>query len=363
MVAGRIKVVLAKLLLCIIVAVVGAAGCNKKDNGRLPDSASEQNPAGTAHKETGQSADSHKVLAEVDGKTITQGEADDKINKSLAPFKGQISEDQLSEIRGKMRQQVVDEFVMRTLLSNAIRNNGVTVSDAELAEAITEITAQLPDGMTLETALSTSGMTEEELRSEITFNLQISKLVAAQNPDKKTPTDKEIEDYYTANKKVFAVPESVHARHILVKVEPADDQKTRAAKKSKAEELQKQLATGADFAAVAQENSDCETRKNGGDLGTFQRGQLGSDLKPLEDAAFSQEVNTISPIVETARGYHIFQVLEHTQPVTRTLPEVKDTIVKNLQQQRLQDALGKYLADLKRKAHIVYAPEVEPATK
>lgn len=365
MILARTKeTVIGGLIISIIVGMLVTAGCNKKDSSSLPDLAAEKGKAKTAQKMTGETTpNSNKVLVEVDGKALTQAEADEKINKSLAPFKGQISEDQLFQIREKMRQQVVDEFVMRTLLTESIRKHGVTVSDGELAEALSEITAQLPDGMSLEAALSTSGMTEEDLRSEIKFNLQISKVVAAQMPDKKTPTDKEIEDYYISNKKNFEVPESVHARHILVKVEKDDDQKTRDAKKSKAEVLQKQLATGADFATLAKESSDCETGKNGGDLGTFYRGQLGSDLKPLEDAAFGQEVNAISPIVETARGYHIVQVLEHKQPATRTLSEVKNTITNSLQQQQMQDALVKYIAALKSKAHIVYAPEVEPGKK
>lgn len=364
MVLLRVKeTVMVRLIISVIVGMLVAAGCNKKDSGSLPDLTSEKKRAETTQHETDDTSHAHKVLVEVDGKTLTQSEADEKINKSLSPFKGRIAENQLSQYRAEMLKQLVDEFVTRTLLTEAILKNGVTVSDAEIADAMSQITAQLPDDMTLEAVLSTSGMTEEELRSEIKFNLQISKVVAAQTPDKKTPTDKEIEDYYISNKKNYEVPESVHARHILIKVEKDDDQKTKDAKKSKAEALQKQLATGADFATLAKESSECKTGKNGGDLGTFHRGQLGSELKPLEDAAFSQEVNAISPIVETALGYHIVQVLEHNQPATRTLPEVKDAITNSLQQQRMQDALVKYIAALKSKAHIVYAPEVEPGKK
>ena len=98
----------------------------------------------------------------------------------------------------------------------------------------------------LELALQSSGITEGKLRSEIKFILQIKKVVIAQNPDTKAPSDKEIEDHYAGNKKMFEVPETVHARHVLIKSDEKDDQKTKDTKKAKAEDLQKKLTAGGD---------------------------------------------------------------------------------------------------------------------
>ncbi|SCA54794.1 Parvulin-like peptidyl-prolyl isomerase [Candidatus Terasakiella magnetica] len=61
---------------------------------------------------------------------------------------------------------------------------------------------------------------------------------------------------------------------------------------------------GADFAELAQKNSDCPSGGNGGDLGVFGRGQM---VPEFEQAAFSMEVGATSDVVETDFGYHLIQ--------------------------------------------------------
>ncbi len=70
------------------------------------------------------------------------------------------------------------------------------------------------------------------------------------------------------------------------------------------QEIQTQLATGGDFAALASKHSDCPSRSKGGDLGTFGRGQM---VGPFEQAAFALAVGATSGIVETPFGYHLIK--------------------------------------------------------
>jgi peptidyl-prolyl cis-trans isomerase C len=129
---------------------------------------------------------------------------------------------------------------------------------------------------------------------------------------------------------------------------------------AKAENIRKQLTGGADFAKIAKTSSDCPSKEKGGDLGTVQRGQM---VKPFEEAAFKQEVKAIGPIVETPFGYHIIQVLEHSQSQTKPLDEVKVAIADTIKQQRMQEEAERYLAELKAKAKIVYADGMAPVAK
>ena len=87
----------------------------------------------------------------------------------------------------------------------------------------------------------------------------------------------------------------VHCAHILVKTE------------QEAKAILEDLADGAFFASVAQQKSMCPSRKNGGDLGTFGRGQM---VKPFETAAFALEKGQTSQLVKTEFGWHIIKRLE-----------------------------------------------------
>ena len=122
-------------------------------------------------------------------------------------------------------------------------------------------------------------------------------------------------------------------------------------KKVKIDALRKRLLSGADFAMLARESSDCPSKDKGGDPGMFPRGQM---VKPFEDTAFSQRVNAIGPVVETQFGYHIIQVLEHTQARAKTLENVRPEIIKSLQAANKQKATKQYIDHLISKATIVY---------
>ena len=342
------------MLICAALFII--TGCSKSDT------------AGTAKTELGAEqksaaapkAEPSKVLAEVNGRKFTQADADKEISGKIDSLLGQVPEAQLVQIREKMLKESVDDFVTRTLLVEAADQAKVTVSEAEIKTAIDKIKSNLPQGVTMEEALKSSGITQEKLNEEVALGLRLTKTIEAQQKDKKAPADKEIKDYYDSNKKQFEVPETVHARHILVKTEEKDDKKTKDEKMAKAENIRKQLTGGADFAKIAKTSSDCPSKEKGGDLGTVQRGQM---VKPFEEAAFKQEVKAIGPIVETPFGYHIIQVLEHSQSQTKPLDEVKVAIADTIKQQRMQEEAERYLAELKAKAKIVYADGMAPVAK
>lgn len=83
------------------------------------------------------------------------------------------------------------------------------------------------------------------------------------------------------------------ARHILVKTE------------AECQTLKDQIAEGADFAAVAKEHSSCPSGKQGGELGSFGRGQM---VKEFDEVVFSAPVNEVQGPVKTQFGFHLLEV-------------------------------------------------------
>jgi peptidyl-prolyl cis-trans isomerase C len=87
----------------------------------------------------------------------------------------------------------------------------------------------------------------------------------------------------------------VHCAHILVKTE------------KEVKNILERLKKGEKFSAIAKDVSLCPSKKRGGDLGTFGRGQM---VKEFETAAFALDKGQISGIVKTQFGYHIIKRLE-----------------------------------------------------
>ena len=291
------------------------------------------------------------VVVEVNSVKFTNKQFDAEMTKKLASLKSQVPPDRLQQIKPEVRKQIIDDFVIRTLLSQEVKRLKISATDQEVTEAMDRVKSTLPRGMTFDDLLKKSDLTNGKFREEIALGVKINKLVFSQPSAKENPTEKEISKYYKDNKEKFKVPETLHARHILVSKNQGDDDKTKAGKKAKAEMLRKQLLQGADFADLAAKNSDCPSKRSGGDLGTFSRGQM---VKPFEEAAFSQKVNVIGPVVETDFGYHIIQVMEHNDAkIIGFDNKIKGEIASFLQHQKRQDIFAEILKKLRAKATII----------
>jgi len=117
-------------------------------------------------------------------------------------------------------------------------------------------------------------------------------------------TESEVRAAYNSALDNFRVPERVHARHILLGTEGKSD----ADKKvllAKAQDLVKQARAGADFADLARKNSTDSNANDGGDLGTFARGEKAPDFQAVENAVFTMKPGEISDVVTTKYGYHV----------------------------------------------------------
>jgi len=73
--------------------------------------------------------------------------------------------------------------------------------------------------------------------------------------------------------------------------------------------LKTQIENGADFAEVAQEHSNCPSKSQGGDLGSFGRGQM---VPEFDEVVFSADLNTVQGPVKTQFGYHLLEVTART---------------------------------------------------
>ncbi|MDR2861176.1 MAG: peptidylprolyl isomerase [Syntrophobacterales bacterium] len=292
------------------------------------------------------------IVIMVDGVTLTKDALDKELNAHLNMMKGQIPANKLKTARADLRDQIINSFVVTTLLTNEAKKRNVAATEKEITEEINKLKGSLPPELSFETFLKDNNLTAKKLREKIGQDIQIIKLLKAAVPAAGKVTDKEINDFYRQNKDKFVAPEAVHARHILIKTEPEDDEQTIGTKKEKAESIRQELLEGVDFAQLANQHSDDRhSAQLGGDLGMFTRGQM---VKPFETAAFSQKENDIGSIVKTEFGYHIIQVIKREEKKTMPLnDEIREQISSFLAMRKRDQANQNFVRKLQEKATIV----------
>ena len=143
-------------------------------------------------------------------------------------------------------------------------------------------------------------------------------------------SDNDLRRRYQDNLDSYRTPERVQVRHILIKTTGVPKEEVPKLK-AKAEDLLKQLKSGADFAALATKNSDDPgSAQKGGDLGWIVKGQTVPDF---EKAAFSLKPKEISSVITTEYGFHIIQVLDHQAAHVQSFDEVKPQLMAEAQKE------------------------------
>ncbi|MDD2236744.1 MAG: peptidylprolyl isomerase [Kiritimatiellae bacterium] len=290
------------------------------------------------------------VIAVVNGEEIKQENVNAEIAK-MFPNAGQIPPAQLAQMQAQMNERVLETLIVKKLLLDEANKENIEVNPDQINETIEKIRESLPPGTSLNEQLAKANMTEESFRTVLAEDLRISNLMKAKLDIEAEPSDEDLQAFYNENPQMFERPESVKASHILVKIDPEDDDAAKAEKKSKLEALREKILGGGDFAEAAKEASDCPSSKQGGDLGTFQRGQM---VPAFEEAAFTQEIGTVGEVVETQFGYHIIMVTDHMDAGKVSFDEAKEAIAKQIQNKKGRTAVGDYIETLKESADIQF---------
>jgi parvulin-like peptidyl-prolyl isomerase len=241
----------------------------------------------------------------------------------------------------ELKRSFLNRLIETALLIQEAELRGITVSDDEITSEITDFKEDYPkDSM---------GLNEERIsiqldqwRENQREKLLIEKLIIREVDNLINVSDAEVRAYYEENSDEFKQPRMVKARQIVVATE------------EEAKAIRSRLLKGEEFVELAKEVSLSPDADRGGDLGTFARGQMPEEF---DDVVFRYRVGSISKVVPSPYGFHIFKVEDKLSPRTLTLDEVREDVARDLFQERREAFFKDWLSSIKERAAITIYPE------
>lgn len=275
-------------------------------------------------------AEASRPLLKINERQIGKAEFDAAFNRSLKSGQG-LSAGERQDLERAFLSQLVD----RELSLAEARRRGLAMTPAELAAALAEHRKDYPEGG-FDAMLRERGLTLEAWQAELSDNLLLDKLTTQVVGARGRVDELEIDAYYAEHRDEFDRPEQVRARQIVV------------ADQALAEQVLARLRRGEKFAEVAKSVSLSPDAAAGGDLGFFGRGEM----PPEFDVVFTLPLGTLSALVKSAYGYHLFLVEEKRPAARISRQEATREIRTRLEADRREAVYQEWLQELRGKAKI-----------
>jgi len=292
------------------------------------------------------------VIAKGAGFEIKQSELDQMVSaiKARAAMQGQqITPQENEQITVNILERLIAYQVLLQKATADDRAAGQKEADAQFDKIIKQANAQ-GEG-TLERQLKSEGMTLADLKAkgvqEATANIVLKRTLSV------TISDAQVQEAYSNHLAAFAMPETVHARHILLMTVDPDTKAPMgtnavAAKRKQIDDLAKRIQAGEDFAALAKQYSEDKTSAvNGGELPKFGHGEI---VPEFESAVFALKPGQVSDVITTMYGFHIIKLIDK-EPAKQygfleNIPQVDRTPASICKDQLESEAVGKQMPAL-----------------
>jgi parvulin-like peptidyl-prolyl isomerase len=300
-------------------------------------------------------------------------------NATQADFDAQVLEVGVAAKAAKVMisDNLMRELVNRELLCEGAKANGLT------KQAYSKY-SEIKDSAKLQQLSQASGLTPDEVRKELLKNELCNSMISKLQSESPV-TEDDIKQFYQDNKAQLKHGPRIRLSQILIKAPledrgPVESLRTQlhkshpkwsdkdldrevkpaiASQKQKAMNILVEAKKGADFAQLADANSQdlpARAAKNGGDLGFQEESRLQQAF--LTKITGLQEGQVAPELIQSPLGFHIMKLTGKEGPGIISYEESKDQIKQLLEGQKPRQAVEKWLAEKRQAAKITMSPEL-----
>lgn len=244
-----------------------------------------------------------RIVAVVNDGIVLQSDVDREMDYTLLQLR---SRDIAPPDPAVLRGQILEKLVVIRIQTQRAQQAGIRVDDRELNEVLSGIAKQ--NNMNLAQfaeAIRQDGGDFLAIREQIRDEVLLTRLRQREVDSRVGITDQDIDLFLAGQPEVDNT--EYRLSHLLIAIPDGATPKQRTDAKAEANDMLARLKKGEDFAALAVAHSDGQQALQGGDLDWRK-----ADALPLLflQAARALQVGEVSPIMETAGGYHIIRLAE-----------------------------------------------------
>jgi peptidyl-prolyl cis-trans isomerase SurA len=331
------------LLVLLTLAVLGAA-CRNTPATPAPEAAA---PAVSAD-----------TWATVDTRAISREDVDKAFRRARDVSRTLSSEEELTA-----KLAILDELILEDLLLARAAALKIEVPATELDAAYNQARSNIPEPAFQE-ELTRRNVTAADMREGLRRQLLSQKVLEREVTSKVAISDKEITDFFNANRAQFNLAEDAYriaqivitaSREPRLANRTGDDATTAQAAAEKSAMLMEKLKGGAVFTDLARDYSeDPESAPRGGDLGFMPLSAVRQAPPALRDAVLTAAPGTVR--VVTQGGDRTLVLLVAKEPAGQrelTTAGVREGITNTLRGRKEQLMRTAYLTALRNDARVV----------
>ena len=251
----------------------------------------------------------------VNDEVITRNEVRNRVEQIVQRLRAQNTQLPPQE---DLERQVIESMIVERAQVQLAKEMGVRVDDRMLDAAIGRIAQeQKMSVQEMRNQMEKEGMAFAAFREEIRNEIMMQRLREHEVDSKIQVSDAEVDTYLAAEKAAAADRIEVDISQILVGIPANATPEQIAARRARADEVMRQLRTGADFAKVAATYSDASDALKGGAIGWREADRLppvfANELRKLS-------AGQVTPVIRSSTGFHILK-LNDKRSLANNTPE------------------------------------------